>query len=182
MIYFLFLLTFHNFKPERILTMKYCFIGKCNWIKSYGRTIDVKKPDLRQLKGILHNLIIDLKTVRFLHIQCDAIRWGHLKNLNFSRGNNFWTTDLIYMLKTPPYPYLCPAKVIFLQNLSKFVVHSLIQAYENYMFFLTVSIWFYHTVNTFQSYFRSWEEGRRSVFPGGPVLDIVNMTIQGGVQ
>ena len=161
--------------------MKYCFIGKCNWIKSYGRTIDVKKPDLRQLKGILLNLIIDLKTVRFLHIQCDAIRWGHLKNLNFSRGNNFWPTDLIYMLKTPTYPYLCLAKVIFLQNCLN-VWFIVLYRLMKIVCFWTLPIWFYHTVNTFQLYFRSWEEGRRSVFPGGPVLDIVNMTMQGGVQ
>ena len=45
-------------------------------------------------------------------LQCDTIRWEQFENWHFSRCYNFWTDDLILILKTPTRPNLCPAKVI----------------------------------------------------------------------
>ena len=49
---------------------------------------------------------------------------------------NFWTNDLILILKTPPCPHSCQAKVIFA---SKRVVHGKAR-------FPTVTIWLLHTL------------------------------------
>ena len=37
-------------------------------------------------------------------LQCDAIRQEQFETWHFSRGYNFWTNDLILILKTPTRP------------------------------------------------------------------------------
>ena len=50
----------------------------------------------------------------YTDLQCDAIRKKkQFENLHFSRGYNFWTNDLIVILKTSTRPYSCLAKDIF---------------------------------------------------------------------
>ena len=59
-------------------------------------------------------------------LQCDAISWEQLDNWHFSRGYNFWTNDLILILKTSACPFSYLAKVLFFaHNLSKPVVRKL---------------------------------------------------------
>ena len=72
----------------------------------------------------------------FLHfiVQCDAIRWKQLENWHFSRGYNFWTNDLILILKTPTPSYSHLANVLFVHNLSRCMVHKL-KAHEKCFFF-----------------------------------------------
>ena len=49
----------------------------------------------------VHLLLLRLES---MEIQCDAIRWEQFENWHFSRGYNFWTNDLILILKTPTCP------------------------------------------------------------------------------
>ena len=55
--------------------------------------------------------------VRDSAVLCDAIRSEQFENWHFSRGYNFWTNDLILILKNPTRPYSCLAKA-FIQIFS----------------------------------------------------------------
>ena len=45
-------------------------------------------------------------------LQCDSIRWEQLAIRHFSRGYNFRTNNLIFILKTHTRPYTYLEKVI----------------------------------------------------------------------
>ena len=66
------------------------------------------------LKQILHHVVTVRRQVR---VQSDAIRWEQLEKWHFSRGYNFWTNDLILILKTPTRSYLCLEKIFFCSEL-----------------------------------------------------------------
>ena len=52
-----------------------------------------------------------LRRTKFSSLQWHAIRLEQFKNWHFSIGYNFWTDDLILLLKTPTPPYSCLAKI-----------------------------------------------------------------------
>ena len=74
-------------------------------------------------------------------IQCDVIRLEQFENWHFSGGYNFWTNDLILILKTPTRSYSCLAKVVFCLNVS-FISCRLKKTVR----FRTVPIWLHHRV------------------------------------
>ena len=74
-------------------------------------------------------------------VQCDAIRWEQFENWHFSRGYNFWTKDLILILKTLTHPYSCLAKVIICLNV-RFISCRRMRSVR----FRTVPIWLHHSV------------------------------------
>ena len=74
-----------------------------------------------------------------------AIRWEQLEKWHFSRGFNFWTNDLILILKTPTGPYSCLAKVYVLLKTRESVLFISYRLMKNVRFW-TVPIWLLHTV------------------------------------
>ena len=101
----------------------------CVFPKNVLDTVNVRLPDV--IRIICHRvfarrdcIICPKQCVSFaqssewnMTLQCDAIRWEQLENLHFWRGFNFWTNDLILILKTPTGPYSCRANVIFCSEL-----------------------------------------------------------------
>ena len=77
--------------------------------------------------------------------QCDAIRWEQLENWHSWRGYNFWTNDLIWVLKTPTRLYSCLAKFMPKTCLNvSFISCRLMKSVR----FRIVPIWLLHTVLT----------------------------------
>ena len=104
----------------------------CNWYLLFS-----------SLRIIISN--IAKKNLVFEKLQCDAIRWEQFKKLPFSRGYNFWTNDLILILKTSTRSYSCLAKDVVRSKLGLnvwFVSYRLKKGVD----FRTVPIWLHHTV------------------------------------
>ena len=83
-------------------------------------------------------------------VHCNAIRWKQFQNWHFLIEYNFWTNDLILILKTSTRPYSCLAKVIFLLITFLTVLLISCRPMENVRF-RPVPIWLPHTVKTKRS-------------------------------
>ena len=78
----------------------------------------------------------------------DAIRWEQFKDWHFSRGNNFWTYDLILILKTSTRPYACLKKYYLFKTCLNvwFWSYMLMKSVS----FRTVPIWLQHSVQEYR--------------------------------
>ena len=113
-----------------IMHHRICHCKTNNYKKGHNRTIK------NQFKT--HFYII-------CYIQCDAIRWEQFANWHFSKGYNFWTDDLILILKSLTRPYLCIAIIIICSEtcLNVWILSCrLIKTVR----FRIVPVWLHHSV------------------------------------